>query len=116
MLKVTVRLTRSSHRSQDDIINISEVEDTRDLFSVSYKTPDFESKKVFVTTESRVLDYIEDILASLEHDSDPFEHVQVDTAIHPAILYHTSVMDDEETRDHIVQMIRMAMRTDVESI
>lgn len=116
MLKATVHLTRdTNHPGQDDVISISEVEDTRDLFSVSFKTPDFTRKKVFITTEARVLDYIEDILASLEYDSDPFQFVQVHSAIHPAILYHTSDMDDIEIRTRILAMIRMALRMDVES-
>jgi hypothetical protein len=116
MLKATIHLTRETNRpSEDDVISISEVEDTRDLFSVTFRTPDFSKKKVFVTTEARVLDYIEDILSSLEYDSDPFQFVQVDSVIHPAILYHTSDLDDGEIRDRIVGMIRMALRTDVES-
>lgn len=86
------------------------------MVSVYFKTPEFEKKKKFITTESRVIDYIEDILSSLEHDSDPFEDVQIETAIHPVILYHVTDMEDANIRDRVLGMIRMALRMKVTNV
>ncbi len=116
MIKATIHLTRRTALStQDDVISIQQCRDNVDLFSVYFKTPEIEKKRLFVATRSHVMNYIEDILSSLEHDNDPFEHVQVETAIHPVILYHTLAMDDEKIRDRILDMINMSLRTKVET-
>jgi len=116
MQKASIHLTRMGQASShDDVITILECEDTRDLFKVIYKTPDYKKRKAFVASEHRVLDYIDDILASMRHDADPFEYAQVDTVIHPPILYHVSDLDDKEVRSLILTVIRTAMRMDVEN-
>lgn len=116
MIKASIYITRTNEPSSgDEKITISETEDSRDLFKVVYKTPEFRARKAFVTTESRVLDYVEDILESLQHDTDPFEYIQVDTIIHPPILYHISDLDEKGIRKLILGMIQTAMRMDVES-
>lgn len=116
MIKAEIFLTRPGGGSGDDIIKISECSASHHLFGVTYRAPDYANRKRFVLSESRVIDYVEDILRSLQHDSDPFEFVQISTPIHPSILYHVSDMDNSATRDLVITMIRMAMRADVETI
>lgn len=116
MLKASIHLTRADKTAEhDDMITILECDDTRDLFKVVYRTPDYKKRKAFVTSEHRVLDYVEDIIASLRRDADPFEYVQVDTVIHPPILYHVSDLDEKDVRSLILTVIRTAMRMDVEN-
>lgn len=116
MQKASLFLTRIGKGSaHDDRIYIYETDDSRDLFRVVYRTPDYSNKKTFTTTEHRVLDYIEDIFAGLRRDADPFEYIQVDSVIHPSILFHVSDLDDTDVRELILGMIRSAMRMDVEN-
>lgn len=116
MQKVSFFLTRTGKgASHDDRIYVYETEDSRDLFRVVYRTPDYSHKKVFITSEHRVIDYIEDILTSLRRDSDPFEFIQVDTVIHPSILFHVVDLDDKDVMELILGMVRSAMRMDVEN-
>jgi hypothetical protein len=115
MMKAEIFLTRADG-SPDDTIRICETEDSRDLFIVTYRTPDYVNRKRFIATEHRVLDYVEDIVRSLQHDTDPFEFFQVSTVIHPSIMYHVSDLDSPVTRELVINMIRTAMRTDVESL
>lgn len=116
MQKVSVFLTRVGKRpSQDDRIYIHGTKDSRDLFRVVYHTPDVKQNKTFTTPEHRVFDYLEDVLTSLRRDSDPFEYIQINTAIHPSILFHISDLDDEDVRELILGMIRSAMRMDIEN-
>ncbi len=118
MIKAEIFLTRAGKPgpSHDDTIKITESPDARELFVVTYRTPDYANRKRFTASEYRVLDYVEDILVSLQHDTDPFEFVQVNTVIHPSIMYHVSDMDKASIRELILTVVRTAMRTDVENV
>jgi len=118
MIKAELFLTRvgEPRASNDDTIKIAESPDARELFVVTYRTPDYVSRKRFIASEHRVLDYVEDILVSLQHDTDPFEFVQINTVIHPTIMYHVSDMDKASIRELILNVIRTALRTDVENV
>lgn len=114
MIKTSLYLTqRGMGRTHDDVIHVSENNESRDLFDVQYITPDLRKSKRFTLTETRVLDYLSDILCALPIDMDPFENVQLTTAIHPIIFYHVSDMSRPDTRSTILDMIRTALRTDV---
>jgi hypothetical protein len=60
---------------------------------------------------NEVLTYIRNLLCTLEHDTDPYEHVQLTTAIHPAILFHVSDMDKFEVRDKFESLLKRLLRT-----
>lgn len=114
MIRTTIYLTqRSAGQSHDDVIHISTNDDIRGLFDVVYKTPELKRSKSFTTTESNVLDYVSDILRALSNDTDPFEHFQLTTAIHPSIFYHVSDLESSLVRGDILAMVRMSMRVDV---
>lgn len=48
-----------------------------------------------------VSDYVSDILFGLRHDMEPFEYIQVTTAIGPSILYHVADISDPDIRSNI---------------
>lgn len=115
MIKTTLYLTRSGKgRAHDDVIQVSENGESRDLFDVRFTTPELRKSKTFTFTESKVMDYISDILRALPIDMDPFENVQLTTAIHPIIFYHVSDMARPDTRTTVMDMIQTALRTDVQ--
>jgi hypothetical protein len=114
MIRTTIYLThRGQGQAHDDVIHISTNEESRELFDVVYKTPDLRRSKAFTTTESHVLDYVGDLLRAVAIDSDPFENVQLMTAIHPSIFYHVIDLDTPSVRGDIISMIRMSLRMDV---
>jgi hypothetical protein len=114
MIKTSLYLTqRGMGRAHDDVIHVSENEGSRDLFDVQYITPDLKKSKRFTLTESKVMDYLSDILHALPADMDPFENVQLTTVIHPVIFYHVSDMARPDTRSTLLDMIQTALRTDV---
>lgn len=108
MIKATLFFTKKN--DTDDIITIRSSEVVPDLYSVRFETPDMKTAKKFMISGDRVLDYVEDILYSLSRDTDPFEHIQLSTSIHPSVMYHVSDLDDRVIRKLIVTMIRDAMR------
>jgi hypothetical protein len=91
MQRVTIRFVRDgSDEREDDVIRIFDT-DCNDLFRVTFQA----------------------------HDTDPFESLQVETAIHPAILYHISDFDEQHVRRLVEDTVdsalfRTVVKTDTE--
>ena len=100
----------------DDKILVSPHEGSHDIFEVKYRNPETNNDKMFLASFSGVLTYIEDTLTSMRMDVDPFEHIQLNSTIHPAILFHVSDMDESGNRDIILNMVRDSMRFSVTSV
>ena len=114
MIRATILITKKNMTSShDDKITIRQSDESCDLYTVVYHTPDVRSDRQFTTTEARVQQYLEDVLDSLVCDTDPFEHVQVYTAIHPSVIYHVSDLESTVMRRRILNQIRDALRFDV---
>lgn len=99
----------------DDVITITPIEQSRGVFEVVYKTPEMKERK-FLASFNSVLQYVEDTLTSMRHDTDPFERIQVNTSIHPIVMYHVADMDDSSVRDLILNMVGDSMKFDVRLI
>jgi hypothetical protein len=111
MLTVRILLTRKDGGiSNDDKILIHTHGDEGILFKVSYATPGIRNEKTFLATESRVMDYLEDIVNSLYRDTDPFSHIQVSTCIHPCVMYEIADLYEKDVRDIILGMIGDSLR------
>ena len=102
--------------AHDDRIFVSPHEDSRDIFEVKYHNPETKKDKMFLASFSGVLSYIEDTLTSMRLDVDPFEHIQLNSVIHPAVLFHVADMSEYENRDNILNMVRDSMRFSVTSV
>ena len=119
MQRVTIRFVRDANNErEDDIIRIYET-DMYDLFRVTFRAADMKKTSQFMATRHLVLGYISDILHAMTHDSDPFDSIQVDTVIHPTILYHVIDMDEYHIRQLIENTIdsvlfRSIVKTDTE--
>lgn len=118
MAKVILFIQKSSASARDDdIISIYETPDYTDMFRIVYRPGEFKERQNQFYMSRHVLgNYISDTLRSLAMDCDPFEYVQVSTAHHPSVLYHTSDLDKRETRHMIEDMIMAAVRMPVEKI
>jgi hypothetical protein len=114
MNRVTLLFTRSGRgASSDDRIHIRSIRNAHNIFKVTYHTPEMSKDKHFYLTYEGVLNYVEDVIRSMRHDNDPFEHIQIYTAIHPSVFFHVSVMDEDEPRAIVMNMTRDAMRLDI---
>lgn len=101
---------------KDDIIRIYEDEEYEEMFRVVYAPSGDKKMSQFFLTRSKVLDYIDDLLISLEYDTDSCEWVQVDTAIHPSVMYHVADLSNSSIRHHLENTVEAAMRANVERI
>ena len=110
-LKVSLRFIRPNvTEDHDDILNIYEDEEFRTMYRLEYQTPEVKGKKYrFYLDERSTLDHVSDILKSMLHDADPFEHIQVQSFVQPSVLYHVSDMDDRSIRWQLEDAVRAAM-------
>lgn len=106
---------RGMNSSRDDKICVCPYEGSHSIFEVVYRTPELTRDRRFLASFSGTLQYVEDILMSMRLDTDPFENIQLNTAIHPAVMFDVSDMDDSFSRDVIINMVGDSMRYDVSS-
>lgn len=116
MISFSLLFTRKGKSAaHDDQIRVYPYEGSHSIFEVVYKTPDLNRDRRFLASFSGALHYVEDILMSMRSDVDPFEQIQLTTAIHPTVMFHVSDMEDSETRDVIINMIGDSLRYEVTS-
>ena len=115
MIKIRFHITRKDNGGirTDDKVLVETYGDEPGLFKVTYSTPEVRTNKSFVATESRVMDYLEDIVYSLYRDTDPFSHVQLSTCIHPSVMYEVADLHDKDIRDLLLNMSADAVRLHV---
>ena len=113
MHRATIRIVRDGgDESEDDLIRVFDT-DCNDLFRITFFASDMKRASQFYATRHWALEYVSEILLSITHDSDPFESVQVETAIHPSILYHVVDLDQPSIRRLIENTIDSALRRTV---
>jgi hypothetical protein len=115
MQKVKLFFTRRA--GADDIIQMFDDETHVDMVRVVY-TPGDHTKKSneFYLTSRDVLSYVNNILKAMNNDIDPFEHVQLQTAIHPTILFSAMDVGVRRIQDLIDDMIFQSIRVNVAEI
>jgi hypothetical protein len=115
MLKVKLFFTRA--QGADDIIQMYDDETHIDMVRLVY-TPGDHTKKsnVFHLTNKDALSYVDNIFDAMEHDTDPFEFVQIQTAIHPSIMFSAMDLSSRRVQDLLDDMIFQALRVNVEEI
>jgi hypothetical protein len=115
MLKVKLFFTRRN--GDDDIVQMYDDETHVDMVRVVY-TPGDHTKKsnVFHLTTRDVLSYVDNIFKAMDHDTDPFEFVQIQTAIHPSIMFSAMDLSSRRIQDTLDDMIFQAIRVNVEEI
>jgi hypothetical protein len=109
----TIRFVRDGHDERDDdMLRIYDT-DCNDLFRITFTAVDMRKPSQFFATRHWALEYISEILHTLTHDTDPFESIQVETAIHPSVLYHVSDLDEPHIRQLVESTIDSVLRRTV---
>jgi hypothetical protein len=116
MISFSLLFTRKNKSSaHDDRISVYPYEGSHSIFEVVYRTPDLTRDRRFLASFSGTLQYVEDILMSMRVDVDPFEQIQLSTAIHPSVMFHVVDLEDSFSRDVIMNMVGDSMRFEVTS-
>lgn len=115
MLKVKLFFTR--RQGADDILQLYDDEEYFEMVRIVYTPGDStKTSNEFWLTRRDTFGYVSSILKSLESDTDPFEYLQVQTAIHPSIMYPVAEIEDTQTRWLVEDMIRDAIHANVGEI
>ena len=114
MQKVKLFFCRSG--MQDDIIQFFDDETHADMVRVVY-TPQEHTEKSneFYLTRRAALLYASQVLKSMAYDNDPFEYVQIQTAIHPSVMYPIGDISGQ-ARYLLEDMIEQSLSTNVDEI
>ena len=115
MQKVKLYFTRRN--GSDDIIQMYDDETHVDMVRLVY-TPGDHTKRSheFYLTSRDVLSYVNNILKAMNNDVDPFEFVQIQTAIHPSIMFSAMDVGCRRVQDTLDDMIFQAIRVNVEEV
>lgn len=115
MQKVKLYFTRRT--GSDDIIQMYDDETHVDMVRLVY-TPGDHTKRSheFYMTSRDVLSYVRNILNAMNNDVDPFEFVQIQTAIHPSIMFSAMDIGCRRIQDTLDDMIFQAIRVNVEEV
>ena len=115
MQKVKLFFTRAA--GSDDIVQIYDDDTHVDMARIVY-TPGDHAKKSneFYMTTRDVLSYVANIIRAMNHDVDPFEFLQIQTAIHPSIMFSAMDLSARRVQDTLDDMIFQAIRVNVEEI
>lgn len=115
MQKVKLYFTRRN--GSDDIIQMYDDETHVDMVRLVY-TPGDHTKRSheFYLTSRDVLSYVNNILKAMNNDVDPFEFVQIQTAIHPSIMFSAIDVGCRRVQDTLDDMIFQAIRVNVEEV
>ena len=103
---------------RDDIIDMetSDYADAiPDMVKLTYTPHDLKKTTyTFQLSRRRVLSYVRSVLDSLALDTDPFEQVQVTTAISPSVMYHVSDMSNRDILDNIETILDTVLQVKVD--
>lgn len=118
MLKATIFIQRKEGDGcqDDDLIRIYDVNGASGILRVVFTTPDLRKSRQFYMGQQVVMDYILDVLKSLQYDAVPFEFVQVSTTMHPSVVYHVSDLDVASVRHVIEDLVYTAIKTPVAEV
>lgn len=112
MLKAKLFFTRTGR--EDDIIQVFDDDEYLEMVRVVYTPGEYtKASNEFYFTRRDAMAYLSSILKSMEADSDPFEFVELQTAIHPSVMYPIGELEDARTRWLIEDMIEQAIRANV---
>jgi hypothetical protein len=102
-----------TENGKDDKIEINRGSRASEMVDITYTPGDSKtnSEYSFSLTRSGVGRYLENLLFSMTKDQDPFEKIQISTAMSPAIMYHVSDLD--EVQSTILSMVEDALYVDV---
>jgi hypothetical protein len=118
MNKCTIRFIRKDEGAKaDDVLTIYEDEDFAEMYRIVFRPGDYKkTANEFYLDRARTVEYVASLLKMLPFDADPFAYVQVDTSIHPSILYNVCDLFGREVRYLIEDTVDVAIRRPVDKI
>jgi hypothetical protein len=120
MRLLTLFVTRNDGVDHDDIFNFDSVVDLPDHVRVTIK---FSASGVdsgkgfsrsFVLSRAGVYEYVMSLVGSLLRDDDPYQKVQLSSAIYPSVIYRVDDLEDEAVCSSIKDIVWSTFNTTVQ--
>jgi hypothetical protein len=116
MMLLSIQITRDDeNESRDDIIRIRTVEDMPDIVSVKAKfrnnAEDVENQ--FYLPRGAAIDYVNTLIGSIQCDNEPFDSVQLNSAMFPSVMYRVSDLNEDSVRSSIQNIVYSTFNTTV---
>jgi hypothetical protein len=118
MLKLTLRFQRKTGGpTTDDILTVYDDDEFYEMQRIEYKPGEYSRRQFqYFLEQEHTLEYLADLLKMLTLDADPFEYIQIDTPMHPSVLYHISELDTRETRWFLEDIFKTVLRRPIRTI
>ena len=120
MRLLTVHLIRSgSDETSDDTFMFMTVPDIPDLVKVRAEFSGTGTVRpggfsnTFVLSRNGAYEYVMTLVGSLIRDDDPFEKLQVSSAIFPTVLYRVEYLHDDDVRTAIQNIVYSTFNTSI---
>ena len=106
MYLLTIHVTRNGVHNDDDVITFTTDSDYPDVVEITakYKTPT-KSAYVFTLPRSRCSHYARTLIGALVDDVEPFDRVQISSAVFPAVMYDVSDLPLPSVVESINEML-----------
>jgi hypothetical protein len=120
MRLLSLFVTRNDGVDHDDIFNFDSLADLPDHVRVTAKFAGtgVDSGKgynrTFVLSRSGVYDYVLSLVGSLVRDDDPYDRIQLSSAIYPSVIYRVEDLEDCTVRSSIQDIIYSSFNTTVQ--
>jgi hypothetical protein len=67
----------------------------------------------FVVSRSGAYGYVMSLVASILRDTDPFEHLQISSAMFPSVIYAVEELEDDDIRAAIQDIVYATLNTTI---
>lgn len=112
MIKAKLFFTRTGR--EDDIIQVFDDDEYIEMVRIVYTPGEYtKASNEFFLTRRDAMTYLSNILKSMTSDTDPFEFVELQTAMHPSVMYPIGELEETRTRWLLEDMIDQAIRTNI---
>jgi hypothetical protein len=121
MRPLKIHLTRPDGAvKDDDLISFHTVPENPDFIKVTveYAAAGTAEKSgfsnSFTVTRAGAYDYTMTVVGSLIRDDDPFENVQLNSAMFPSVIYRVEHLEDPDVRSAIQDIVWASLNTTVQ--
>jgi hypothetical protein len=105
MYLLTLHVTRTGEYEDDDVITFSTDVDYPDVVEISAKYKNSRVPYTFSLPRSRCAHYARTLIGSLTRDVEPFDRVQLSSAMFPAVMYAVNELLDSDVVESVNEIL-----------
>lgn len=103
-------LRPAGYSSTDDILTIIPNQESERTFIVTYTDHYNHTSNQFEATEREILDYMENMIALLHIDDDPFDKIQIQCPTFPTVLIRVCDLHKDDIKLSVMDVVKSTLR------